>query len=76
MEAVEAGRHEEGRAIKARIFSPLSTKEVFVLQDMVVLIGLNGGEHRAQDNGQDQADPGTLAVASLQGMVRPSYGGT
>src|SRR5579859_6569685 len=56
VEAVEAGRHEEGRAVEAGVRRALAAEEIVVLEDVVVLVGLDRGEQHAQADGQEKAD--------------------
>ena len=67
VEAVEAGRHEEGRAIDAVLK---------VERRMGIFIGLDAGEQHAQQNGAPKALDKPLAVAMDQRMMRPGHRGS
>ena len=54
VEAVEAGRHEEGRAIDVAFEGE---------RRVDVLVGLDAGEQQAEQDGQQQAELEALAVA-------------
>ena len=65
MRAVEAGRHEEGRAVDV----------AFVVERRVaVFVGLHAGEQRAEHDGADQAPLQAFAVVMQQRVVRPGHG--
>src|SRR3954453_7311885 len=62
MEAVEPGRHVEGRGIDAVAEPELG---------MGVLIALEEGETHAEEDGGAERHQRFLAVADLKGVVRP-----
>src|SRR3546814_3700040 len=62
MEAVEAGRHVEGRGVDA-----VGETEGGV----AVLVGLDGGEQQTEQHRQPEALHEPLAVAVDEGVVRP-----
>ena len=66
VEAVEAGRHEEGRAIDV-----VGEAEA----GMHVLIGLAGGEQDAEHDGAEQAQHQAPAIALEQRVMRPGHRG-
>uniref|UniRef100_A0A0N5A106 LigA n=1 Tax=Parastrongyloides trichosuri TaxID=131310 RepID=A0A0N5A106_PARTI len=73
VEAVEARRHEEDRTVQLGLGRVFAEEQVAV-QDVVILIGLNAGEQQAQQDGDQQAHLGGLAVAGDDGVVRPGQG--
>ena len=66
MEAVEPGRHEEGRAIDIA-----GERE----RGVGVFVGLHAGKGRAEQNGEDQAVFQALAIVFQQRVMRPGDGG-
>ena len=62
VETVEAGRHEEGRAVD-RVLEGERSVGIFV--------GLDAGEQDAEQDGQRQAVDEALAVVVQQRVVRP-----
>ena len=66
MEAVEAGRHEEGGAVDVAGEAE---------RGVGVFIGLHAGEAGAEQDGEDQAVFQALAVVLQQRMMRPGHRG-
>ena len=66
METMEAGRHEEGRAID------MASK---TKGGMAIFIGLHTGEQRAKNHGQPEALLQALAIAIEQRVMRPGHRG-
>ena len=66
MEAVEAGRHEEGRAVDIAGEAE---------RGVAVFIGLHAGEGRAEQDRQDQAVFQALAIVLQQRVMRPGHRG-
>src|SRR5688572_19183812 len=65
VEAVEAGRHEKGRAVNIAFE---------VERRLDVLIGLDAGEQQSEQDRQQQPQLQAVAVAVDQRMVRPGHG--
>src|SRR5690348_9295356 len=63
MEAMEAGRHEEGRAVHI-------SREVE--GGVGVFVGLHSSEARTEEDGEDQAMFQTLTIVLEQRVMRPS----
>ena len=70
MEAVEAGRHEEGRAIDVAAIVAAEGEG-----GMGIFIGLDGGEQRAERDGADEAPFQALAVIVEERVMGPGDGG-
>src|SRR5579862_4441002 len=66
VEAVEAGRHEEGRAVDAALK---------VERRVIIFPALDRGEQEPEQDSADQPLLKSLAVAMQQGVMRPGHGG-
>jgi len=69
VQAMEAGQHEEGRAVHAR-----AQLQAELGPGVVVLVGLHAEEREAQDEGQRQEQLEQAALAVLQRMVGDGQG--
>src|SRR5689334_22807749 len=70
MEAVEARRHEEGRAIDVAAIVAVEGKG-----RVRIFIGLDAGEQQAERNGEGETPLQALAVVADKRVMRPGHGG-